>query len=68
MLQIAPQVELYGLFGGLSLHPIIGLDIGIPLSTSESRYTTINEQNTFSEQFISQDAPIANTSTRTALL
>ena len=68
MLQIAPALEVYGLFGGLSLHPIIGLDIGIPLSTSESRNTTINEQNTFSEQFISQDAPIENASTRTALL
>lgn len=36
MLQIAPQAEIYGLFGGVSLHPIIGLDIGIPLSTTES--------------------------------
>jgi outer membrane protein OmpA-like peptidoglycan-associated protein len=68
MLQIAPSLEFYGLFGGLSLHPIIGLDIGIPLSTSESRITTINEQNTFSEQLIAQDAPIENASTRTALL
>lgn len=68
MLQIAPQIEWYGLFGDVSLHPIVGIDIGVPLSTSETRTTTINEQNVFSEQHISTDAPIANSSTRTALL
>lgn len=68
MLQIAPQIELYGLFGEVSLHPIVGLDIGIPLSTTESRNTTVNQQNTNADQVISQDAQIANPSTRTALL
>lgn len=68
LLQIAPQVELYGLFGDVSLHPIVGLDIGIPLSTTESRNATVNEQNTNADQVISQDAPVANPSTRTALL
>lgn len=68
LLQIAPQVELYGLFGDVSLHPIVGLDIGIPLSTTESRNTTVNEQNTNADQVISQDAQISSPSTRTALL
>ncbi len=68
MLQIAPQAEIYGLFGGVSLHPIIGLDIGIPLSTTESRNATTAQENAYAEQFISQDAPIENPSTRAALL
>jgi len=68
MLQIAPQIELYGLFGSAPLHPIVGLDIGIPLFTMESRNSVINQQNVDQTQVISENAPIENASTRAALL
>lgn len=68
VLQIVPQIEFYNLFKGLSLHPIVGIDVGIPLSTSESRNSNILEQNTNASQFVSQDASVADASTRVAML
>lgn len=64
-LEISPTFEFYGLFGSASLHPIVGLELGVPLATSITQRATPTEGDvaTFVE-----NADIPESSVRAALM
>ncbi len=64
-LEISPTVEFYGLFGEASFHPLIGLELGLPLATSITQRATPTEGDvaTFTE-----NADIPESSVRAALM
>ena len=39
-LEISPVAEFYGLFGEASIHPLVGLELGVPLATSLTQRAT----------------------------
>lgn len=68
MLEIAPVAEFYGLFGGLSLHPLVGFEFGLPLATTVTQSATATEQNTETTQTLASDTDIPANAVRAALI
>lgn len=64
-LEISPTVEFYGLFGEASFHPLVGLELGVPLATSITQRATPTEGDvtTFAE-----NADFPEPSVRAALM
>jgi outer membrane protein OmpA-like peptidoglycan-associated protein len=64
-LEISPTVEFYGLFGEASFHPLVGLELGLPLATSITQRATPTEGDvvTFAE-----NADFPEPSVRAALM
>ena len=67
-LEISPVAEFYGLFGDVSLHPLVGLEFGIPLAATVSQTATATAQNTETVQTFADGTDIPESSVRTALL
>lgn len=65
---LSPQVEFYGLFGDLSLHPFVGLDISMPLAATTSQSVSITTSSSSYEQTLEDQRDIPDQSTRAALL
>lgn len=67
-LEITPAAEFYGLFGSFSLHPLVGLEFGIPLATCVTQKATATSQNTTTTQTFADASDIPDRSVRAALL
>ncbi len=67
-LEISPVLEFYGLFGDVSLHPLLGFEFGIPLAATVTQDATASAQNTTTTQTFADATDIPNTATRAALL
>lgn len=65
---LSPQVEFYGLFGDLSLHPFIGLDLSIPLAATTTQSVSIATTASQYDQKLEDQRDIPDQSTRAALL
>lgn len=65
---LSPTVEFYGLFGDLSLHPFIGLDLSIPLAATTTQNVSISTAASQYEQKLEDQRDIPEQSTRAALL
>ncbi|MDZ4745197.1 MAG: OmpA family protein [bacterium] len=67
-LELSPVVEFYGLLPNVSLHPLVGLEFGIPLSGTYRHEATAVSQNTTTSQVFDDNVTVPNTSMRAALL
>lgn len=68
-LEIAPVVEFYSLFKGVSLHPLVGLEFGIPLAATITQSVQGVQQNTRTENFtLANGDDVPSQSVRAALL
>lgn len=68
MLEATPVVEFYDLIPGVSLHPLVGLELGLPVSGSYVQTGEVSAPNSFSSQTFARDIDIPNTTVRAALL
>jgi len=67
-LEIAPVAEFYGLFGDVSLHPMVGFEFGIPLATTVTQSATATAVNTTTTQTFADNTEVPDNATRAALL
>ena len=65
---LSPQLEFYGLFGDLSLHPFIGLDLSVPLAATTTQSVSIATTASQYDQKLEDQRDIPDQSTRAALL
>lgn len=68
MLEATPVVEFYDLIPGVSLHPLVGLELGLPISGTYVQTGETSYPNGFSSQTFARDNDIPNTTVRAALL
>ena len=64
-LEISPAVEFYGLFGQASFHPLVGLELGLPLATSITQRATPSDGD--ATTFVA-NADVPESSVRAALM
>ena len=65
---ISPQFEFYGLFGDLSLHPFVGIDVSVPLAATTSQEILISTSVDTKTKTLQSQRDIPDQSTRAALL
>jgi outer membrane protein OmpA-like peptidoglycan-associated protein len=67
-IEITPALEFYDLIPGLDIHPIIGLELGLPIAESQSQKATATVGQSVNETQFTRDATIPNTTLRAAIL
>ncbi|MBS1562314.1 MAG: OmpA family protein [Bacteroidetes bacterium] len=72
LLEFTPGVEFYNLFSGISLHPLVGLEFGIPLSSSLSQTMAYKKSLPNGDSAVTLNLPdgreVPNTTMRAALM
>ncbi len=68
-IELTPALEFYDLIPGLNLHPILGLELGLPIAESQSQKATSSTTTQASrETQLTRDATIPNTTLRAAIM
>jgi outer membrane protein OmpA-like peptidoglycan-associated protein len=68
-IEITPALEFYDLIPGLDIHPILGLELGLPIAESQSQKAVVSSNNQPArETQLTRDATIPNTTLRAAIL
>lgn len=72
LIEFTPGVEFYNLFSGISLHPLVGLEFGIPLSSSMSQTMAYTKSVPNGDSAVTLNLPdgseVPNTTMRAALM
>jgi outer membrane protein OmpA-like peptidoglycan-associated protein len=72
LLEFTPGVEFYNLFSGISLHPLVGLEFGIPLSSSLLQTMAYKKSLPNGDSAVTLNLPdgreVPNTTMRAALM
>lgn len=72
LLEFTPGVEFYDLFNGVSVHPLVGLEFGIPLSSSLTQTMAYSKALPNGDSAVTLTLPdgreVPNTSIRAALM
>lgn len=67
-LEITPAFEFYNLIRGVNIHPIVGLELGIPLNSTFTQTVSYRQQNSNGTETVATGADIPNTTIRAAFL
>ena len=59
-LEITPAFEFYNLIRGVNLHPIVGLELGIPLNSTFSQTVSYRQQNSNGTETVASSEDIPN--------
>lgn len=68
LLELTPAVEFYDLIDGVSIHPLVGVEFGIPISSNYEQSAELTVGSTTLNEDVIDSRAIPNTSLRAALL
>ncbi|MBU3742022.1 MAG: hypothetical protein FGM24_07015 [Candidatus Kapabacteria bacterium] len=70
MFEVSPVFEFYGLFDGVDLYPLAGLEIGLPVVATyeQTASFTADSIQTQLSQVLARDTDVPNTTVRAALM
>ena len=67
-LELSPVIEFYNLIPNISIHPLVGLEFGLPLSSTYRHAATATSTNATTTQTFEDNVEVPNTSMRAAII